>query len=292
MPLDCIRHLSAFLGCRRAGAVKDPKALLYFRSLALFCCDASGLCFDEQDNVLVTMLSQNEVYLHDGRTGKHLKSIGSDLHAYPISCVTDKNGNLYVSEHYGGGVRLFNKEGLFIHRFKVSFPYQIALSPDENVLFVACRTLLAFSTSSPYLLRESAADGNVQNYVSLAVLSSGQLVVGSDFSGTLDIYNANLTFVRTLLTGGACMNPRSIAVDAADNIYVANMAKHCVDIFSVDGKRIYKLGEFGKAFGWFENPKGVAISSTGVVAVSDQKDVQLFRCCDLSSSSSSSSSSK
>lgn len=54
-------------------------------------------------------------------------------------------------------------------------------------------------------------------------------------------------------------NPRGIAVDKENSIYVANQGPYCVKKFSSDGKFLAKWGRRGSEEGEFLNPMGIAV---------------------------------
>ena len=299
VPLDCIRHLSLFLPRRQAGAVKDPRTLNYSSSVFIGA-SACGVCFDAENNLVVTQHSQSEVYVYDTCSGKQLRAIGTGKHGQPRACVVDRSGQTYVSEGALGLVRLFRANGTLKRELKAPYTNGLALSLDEDRLFVAASTIKAFSTSDGSFTREMKS-GIISYVRAVAVLSTGQLVITGDGTGRIIILNDDLSCARTFCDAGVRADLTAITVDAVDNIYVANRVTHQIDILSKDGALIHRLGKFGIGLGDFHEPMGVAISSTGVVAVADASGVQLFRCVDFSglsalfssfSSSPSSSSSK
>lgn len=68
---------------------------------------------------------------------------------------------------------------------------------------------------------------------------------------------------------GSLASPRGIAVDAAGNVYVADLGNQRVVKFSPDGQTASTWGQKGTAAGEFNEPSGVATDAQGNVYVAD-----------------------
>ena len=60
-----------------------------------------------------------------------------------------------------------------------------------------------------------------------------------------------------------------MAIDAADNVYVADQVNHRIQKFSSTGAYITQWGSYGVDDGRFNNPEGVEIDAAGDVYVAD-----------------------
>jgi CSLREA domain-containing protein len=71
---------------------------------------------------------------------------------------------------------------------------------------------------------------------------------------------------------------RSLAVDSAGNVYVADTDNHRIQKFDNDGTFILTWGTLGSGDGQFDNPWGVAVDSAGNVYVGDTDNnrIQVF----------------
>lgn len=272
---DIIRYLSKFLR-RRVGAVKDPMALHFVRTL-MPTSDALGLCFDAQDNLVVSFCNQEEICVYNISAGKKLRTIGAGKHSQSTMCVVDSSGQTYVSEYKAGCVRLFDTHDNVKREFEVPEPRCLALSLDEDRLYVACGTVKVFATSDGHLLQTITASPEHTAF-SVAVLSTGQLAVSGDKTGRLDVLSCDGSLIRIIFADRWRIFPIQITVDAADNIYVANAASYRVEVFSWGGTLIRSLRKSANAADDFNRPTGIAISSTGVVAVGDAKGIHIFEC--------------
>jgi len=63
--------------------------------------------------------------------------------------------------------------------------------------------------------------------------------------------------------------PCGVAVDTAGNIYVADLIKHRIQKFSVDGSFLAKWGSYGSGDGQFDSPWSIAADAAGNIYVAD-----------------------
>jgi sugar lactone lactonase YvrE len=86
--------------------------------------------------------------------------------------------------------------------------------------------------------------------------------------------------VRQLLNrieGGKLYNPRFVAADASNNIYVADASNHQIQVFDSAGNFLRKWGSYGSSAGQLNNPYGICVSSNKVyVSEWDGDRVQVF----------------
>ena len=77
---------------------------------------------------------------------------------------------------------------------------------------------------------------------------------------------------------GQLLHPYSLATDSNGFILVADTGNHRVAIFDEDGKFLHSFGCHGSADGQFDTPRGIALSPTGSIYVTDAKNkkVQLW----------------
>ncbi len=70
-------------------------------------------------------------------------------------------------------------------------------------------------------------------------------------------------------------DPKGIAIDSEDNIYVTDTGNNCIQKFTSEGKFITKWGSEGAGDGEFNNPEDVAIDREGNVYVADRKNYRI-----------------
>ncbi len=77
-------------------------------------------------------------------------------------------------------------------------------------------------------------------------------------------------------TGNGQFNfPRGIAIDANNNIWVADGANHRVQKFNAKGQYVSKFGSFGSANGQFKTPVDIAIDASGNLWVTDAENARV-----------------
>ena len=82
---------------------------------------------------------------------------------------------------------------------------------------------------------------------------------------------------RGSIEGGKLHNPRFVAADASNNIYVADASNHQIQVFDSNGNFLRKWGSYGSNPGQLNNPFGICVSSNKVyVSEWDGDRVQVF----------------
>jgi DNA-binding beta-propeller fold protein YncE len=73
--------------------------------------------------------------------------------------------------------------------------------------------------------------------------------------------------------------PWGVAVDAADNVYVADWRNDRLQVFDAGGGFLAMLGDSGSGDGQFRRPAGISIDSAGHIIVADwgNERVQILR---------------
>ena len=73
-------------------------------------------------------------------------------------------------------------------------------------------------------------------------------------------------------------NPRGLAFDSSENLYVADMSNNRIQKFDSSNTFVLKWGSSGSATSSFTNPSDVAVDSSGNVYVADpgNKRIQKF----------------
>lgn len=225
---------------------------------------ANRMCFDNHGNLVVTVSMKNEVRVYD-TSANLLLNVGEGQHKLPWCCVISPDSRFFVSEYEDACVKIFRSDGTFEKKIALQRPSGLALHSDT--LYVCAShafsdALYAVNTTSGSLVRKVLL-GAVAYQPDVAVLSNGHVVVDTwiDSTGVIRIFDCDGTCVRSF--GGDVLSlPRQLAVDANDNIYVANRGASSVVVFSASGVRTELLDKF-------EYPHSIAISKSGELAVGE-----------------------
>lgn len=136
----------------------------------------------------------------------------------------------------------------------------------------------------------SAADPVLHSPSGMAVDTDGDVYVVDSFGSEIKKYDLDGNFLARWGSAGAGNGqfnlPNGIAVDTAGNVYVADTGNNRIQKFTKTDRTTYaystQWGGPGGGSGTFNNPRGVAVDSTGAVYVGDAGNnlVQKFTTAD------------
>jgi tripartite motif-containing protein 71 len=212
---------------------------------------AKGLEVDASGNIYVADRANDRVlkfsssFAPSGTIGTPL---GDGQFDHPFGVTTDASGNIYVADAYNHQIQKFNSSGVFITRWggfgtsgngTFNVPYDVAIDNIGDVYVV---------------------DGldRVQKFSSTGVFKNQWGGTGS---------------------GNTQLNqPRGIAIDASNMVYVVDMNNHRVVKFNSTGGFITKWGTLGIGTSNLKYPEGIAIDGAGDVYVADTGNsrIQVF----------------
>jgi len=208
--------------------------------------------------------------------------------------VDSSNGHIIVADRDNSRIQVFNAAGGFLFEFDGSVgadcsafgePKAVALDGAGNIYVAdaevsgdAFGLIQKFDSTGTCLLSFT-----VDAPRGVAVLSSGNIVViDEEDEEQLDVYNAagalQFSFDGTLGGGDLFDQPKAVAVDGSDKIYVADTKNNQIQIFDSSGSWLSTFGTFGSGDGQFNRPSGIAVGSTGIIYVADDNNnrIQLF----------------
>jgi len=286
LPRDCLSHLDFFLR-PLVGRIRNPLALCYCSStppIRPSAC-ARRMCFDIRNNLVCPMPSINEVHVYDVEGGgKLLRRVAEGQHDCPVACATDSKQRIYVTEFHEMRVRVFSADDTCEKFFDVVNPLGLALDLSEELLYVCSHdshsAIKVFRISDCSEIREIGRE-TLECPDSVVVLSTGQVAVSCNtYIGDLHLFNCDGTHVWSIKQK-LLMYPRQVAIDAKDNFYVTNNAKNEICVISVDCGLVRRFDTCDGIGGAFSYLNGIAISRTGMVAVSNHSGppyIKFYSC--------------
>ncbi len=212
----------------------------------------------------------------------------------PNGIAVDSKGTLYVADGKVGAIFMFNTEtkdiSMIKHGVDARFgDIQGLAIDDSDRLFVSdtkMRRILVFNKNHKL---EGQISDHVQDPGGMAIDNENRFLYVADAGQDLVlVYDADkLTFIRqmgtpgkahTLTEPGAFAVPTNVALDADNNLYVADTYNNRIEVFDADGNFIRTWGKAGDKPGTFMRPKGIAIDVDGHVWIADamQDRVQCF----------------
>ena len=216
-----------------------------------------------------------------------------DEHNGPIACVMDYSNNLYIAESKNNNIRKF----ALCYDYNYSKTNTLFTASLINNFYIKIQQILAYVGSGSVGYRNNSG-GAFSNPSYIAVDSNNNLYITDDNSV---IRKVNSKGVVTTLAGPSALslgtvldatytgttdasgsnarfkNPRGIAVDLDDNIYVADTGNHTIRKISLDGVVTTIAGTAGVA-GFlngvgtnsrFSAPLGICCDFDGNIFVAD-----------------------
>ena len=214
--------------------------------------------------------------------------------AFPRGVAADGD-RVFVAETGNRSVQVFSPDGIPLGSWDSVAgqfflkPVGMGLDPCGRVYVADCGTNSVeafFPNGTPFLRLESGLGAvNLSSPMDVAVNSTGCIFVADASHHAVRFFMPNGTGFDAGGWGEAGQNhgqfrfPNGIAIDCADNVYVADRDNHRIQKFTADGAFVAKWGTVGSLPGDLRFPEGVAVDGNGTVFVSDTGNsrVQRFR---------------
>lgn len=179
----------------------------------------------------------------------------------PLGVAVGEKGRIFVCDALKCNVQVFDAEGGFLYAVG-KFGKEPA--PEGGVGFLA-PVACAIDQGGNLVVLDAKA-------CCVQVISKSGQVVGR-FGEP-----ASPTTGKIEVGTGGFFQPQGLALDAKDNIYVADTGNHRIRVFNSTGKALNKFGNRGARLGEFNHPLGMAFDPNQQLLVVDQKNyrVQVF----------------
>ncbi len=175
----------------------------------------------------------------------------------------DADGNIYVSEGGNRRVQKFDKDRKFLTSWggngtgegQFLSPFSLNIAPDGKI-FVGDDYRLdiqVFDADGNFL--STVDDPWAADHFAFIFGPDGELYVPQG-DNTIQVFDEQGKLLRTFVPAdsGVLNDPAGFALDAAGNIYVANIGSREIVVFDPDGKLLLRWGSFGSGDGQFNEP--------------------------------------
>ncbi len=210
---------------------------------------------------------------------------------YPLGVVSDRDGNIYLSDAQLGKVISYDEKGRFRFYFEGDFlrPAGMAIDRDRGLIYVVdslAHMVYIHDTQGKRLgsigrRGEEKGEFNYPGYV--FVDRDGYLYVSDSLNFRIQVFDTQRNFITMFGIPGdsydAFDKPKGVAVDSEGNIYVVDAGMDMVKIFRRDGVLLLYFGEKGHGYGQFYLPAGIFIDDEDIIYVADTINmrIQAFR---------------
>lgn len=165
----------------------------------------------------------------------------------PRQIAINADGQLYVAEEFNHRISVFNPDGTFAFAFgsqgaqpgQFERPNGVAIGPSGNI-YVA----------------------DTWNYRVQVFTPSGEFITSWGQRGEFGQAAAPQPF-------DGFWGPRAIAVDAQEQVYVADTGNKRIRVYTATGAYLRDIGSGGSSLGQLDEPSGVVVGADGLLYVAD-----------------------
>ncbi len=207
--------------------------------------------------------------------------------AFPVSVVSDKDGNIYVSDSTLKKVHKYDPKGNFIRPVAREGWRPVGLAYDDrtDTLYVAdAENHAVHAVDRDGALRysigkrgEEPGEFNYPTY--LWVDGEGRLFVSDTLNFRIQIFDSHGRFMSGFgaMGGGyhEFSGPKGVATDSRGNIFVVDGKQDIVKIFDRDGRLLLFFGEGGLEYGKFNLPNGIFIDRDNAIYIADTYNMRV-----------------
>jgi len=175
-----------------------------------------------------------------------------------------------------GEMVVIGKEGSGPGEFRE--PHGIAIGKDGTV-FVADmgnKRVQVLAPDGKFLREITAGKEPFKQIFDVAVTSNGDLLTLDSERAAVDRFDKNGKLLNSFGTNLGMYFPRGMALDAQDNIYIADTGGSRALKLSPAGEIVFGYGAKGNARGQLAEPTGIAVNKDGVVFVADPTNKKLL----------------
>lgn len=232
------------------------------------------------------VIAQSDINLVECNKVGELTGTGNSLMSMPTDVAIDQQGRLYVVDSGNHRVLVYASSGTFLFSFgsegigaaELKFPVGITSAQDGGILVAdrGNRRVQIFNRDGTFI-KTIALDSKKAKYtpVDVAVDETGKRFYVSATSPIHQILVLNQDGKVLSKWGkpgsneGEFRYPATMAVSNEGEIYIVDVLNTRVQVLDKKGAFLVTVGSWGVTQGQLFRPKGVALTSNGLVLVSD-----------------------
>lgn len=209
---------------------------------------------------------------------------------YPIAAVSDKSGNIYVSDVGKNLVLIYDEKGNYKNKLEgFKRPTGIGINQQKGLLYIidTVENVVHVYDTKGTLQHEFGGNGESEgqfNYPThIHVDENGFVYIVDSMNARVQIFDEQGNFISAFGSrsnaAGDFSKPKGISVDKEGHIYVVDAEFDNVQIFDRKGRILTFFGEAGTDAGAFWLPSGIAIDRFNRVYVADtyNRRIQVFQ---------------
>jgi len=229
------------------------------------------------------------------REGQYLRKIGVKGQGqgalwHPTGVAVDEEENVFVADgNENGRIQKFSKNGQLLAIYsKLKSPQGVIMSRDYKNVYVCDKghqsvvmldkdlnEILVFGELDSFETKDGFQDvsGHLVAPHTLAESQEGTIFVSDTHN--IHIFTKDGKHLRKIKYSNFA--PSGIAIDG-ELLYVCDMMKHCILVFTTNGKFVGTRANYGKLTGQFHTPTCLAFDCDGFLCVTDYSNhrVQVF----------------
>ena len=209
-----------------------------------------------------------------GFSGKPVRTIYQQYgHSHLAVC---DNGDILATEQDTSSITILDKEGKKVRSLgtegtkegQLNYPYGLAISNDGHIL-VTDRHRLQKLTFDGVCVKSvgssESGSGQLQFDGPRGITvhpTTGQIFVADKENERVQVFNADLTFSRTITLPDDDKQfalPYDVALDSEGYLYVAKFGSDCINKLTTTGQYITRFGSHGSAPGQLDVPSSLTI---------------------------------
>jgi len=245
----------------------------------------------------------NESHIHGSPFGVQVKprqfrpalsfgQQGSDsgMLSFPRGVAVNERNEIAVTDNGNNRLQIFSSDGTYLRSFgtkgnkqgNFNFPYGVAFDEKGNIVVVdsSNHRVQVFSEQGEFLSQfgeQGSLDHQFKHPHGLSFDREGNVIVADRNNKLIKVFSNTAQFTRKIGLEGSFTDPFHY-VQYEKYFVVSESDEHCIKVFHLDGRFLYKFGKKGDGDGEFNVIRCLSVNKAGHLMVCDlwNHRVQVF----------------